>query len=76
MKFKYVLVKREDLEDIQKYSKEIGDSNAKMFELIESILVNNHLVEKEKVKYSKIIAENMHIDANNLAIFLTSYDVF
>lgn len=76
MKFKYVLVKREDLEDIQKYSKKIGDSNAKMFELIESILVNNHLVEKEKVKYSKIIGENVHIDANNLAIFLTSYGMF
>ena len=76
MKFKYVLVKREDLEDIQKYSKKIGDSNDKMFELIESIVVNNHLVEKERVKYYKIIGENAHIAANNLAIFLTSYDMF
>ena len=76
MKFKYVLVKREDLEDIQKYSKKIGDSNDKMFELIESIVVNNHLVEKEKIKYAKIIGENMHIGATNLAIFLTLYDVF
>lgn len=76
MKFKYVLVKREDLEDIQKYSKKIGDSNDKMFELIESIVVNNHLVEKERVKYYKIIGENAHIVANNLAIFLTSQDMF
>ena len=71
MKFKYVLVKREDLEDIQKYSKKIGDSNDKMFELIESIVVNNLLF-----FYEMIIGENMHIGATNLAIFLTLYDVF
>ena len=76
MKFKYVLVKREDIEDIQKYSKNIGDSKAKIIELIESILVNNHLVEKEKIKYSKIICENAHIDASIFAIFHTFNDMF